>query len=252
MAFLHGRHTSLYLSEYDISGFFSDASGDSTLDTAEVSVFNDDNKQYITGMMQGSMALSGFFEDDTDINPTATTETMDKVLSDMVAAGNDELCTIVYGSSPAAGNRARVLYGHLTSANISSPLAGVTATSVNLQSDGSAVRSGYLLGDPTDAIAATEDGDTVDTAITSSALGWAVGLHVIANTRNGDLDVVVQHSDDGTTWVDLATFSTISAGNLGYQFLTDSDDTVNRYVRQEVTLGGSTGTVSIVTTMSRR
>lgn len=253
MAFIHGKQTRVFLSEYEISSYFNQASMDAAVDTAETSVFNDDDKQYIPGMSGGTLSLSGFFEAETDINPlAATTETLDEVLEGMVSDGNTELVTYVIGT-PAAGSRARVMAGAITGYNIQSPVGGVTATTLNVQNNAVTPRSGFLLSNMASVTTTPALGTTVDSGITvATTNGWVAALHVFGNTRNGTVIVKVQHSTNGSTWADLVTFSTVSSATLGYQVLQSSTDTVNRYLRQQVTLGGSTGGVNIAAVLCRR
>lgn len=99
------------------------------------------------------------------------------------------------------------------------------------------------------AVTATGNGATVDGSAGTTD-GAGLTLHVTANDRDGDTTIKVQHSTDGTTWADLATFAAVAAGDTTAERVATTG-TVARYLRAVRTLAGTTGSVTFTVTAAR-
>jgi len=111
------------------------------------------------------------------------------------------------------------------------------------------LNTGKCLAAKTVVSTSPTNGTTVDGTAATTAGGFAA-MFVTANTRNGAVTVKVQHSVDGTTWVDKATFTAVSATQLASQVI-PLTGTINRYTRVVVTLAGSTGSATVTVALSR-
>lgn len=78
--------------------------------------------------------------------------------------------------------------------------------------------------------------------------GFAFSL-VAASTggTTPTFDMKIQHSDDGTTWFDLTTFTQLTAD--GSELKTVTAD-VMKFIRYDLTVGGTTPTSDLTLTMS--
>jgi hypothetical protein len=138
--------------------------------------------------------------------------------------------------------------GQLTSYDVTSPVADVVSISAEIQADGG-LFSGFALNGLTDT--GTSASLTGINTGGSSSGGGLFNLHVVANTRDGAATVKVQHSADNVTWVDLVTFSGISASVKDGESIT-STGTVNQYLRAAHSLAGSSGSITYHVSAARR
>ena len=60
--FRHGKNTAVFVDEFDFTTYFNDATSTSNIDTAETSAFGTDAKTYIVGHTDGTISLSGMFD----------------------------------------------------------------------------------------------------------------------------------------------------------------------------------------------
>jgi hypothetical protein len=78
----------------------------------------------------------------------------------------------------------------------------------------------------------------------SSANGATALLHVTANTiAGGATTIKVQHSADNISFVDLITFSAVSAGSVVAEQKVVTG-TINQYVRATASTAGSSGAIT--------
>ena len=78
-------------------------------------------------------------------------------------------------------------------------------------------------------------------------LATRLGAAVICASRTGTnptLDVIIQHSPDGTNWFDLITFTQLTAAGQEYKTLSETQGTTvqafSGRLRAKYTLGGTT------------
>lgn len=83
--------------------------------------------------------------------------------------------------------------------------------------------------------------------------GGVASVHVFAIAGAGPNVVYrVQHSSNGSTWVDLVTFTAITAANQSQRVEVAAGTTVNRHLRITITNGGTTTSVTGVVVFARR
>jgi hypothetical protein len=152
------------------------------------------------------------------------------------------------GNSNGAG--AIMLVADDTSYEVSSAIADIVQASAEFQST-DAVEHGKILSSGS-TVSATGNGTGVDNGA-STANGGAGFLSVPVNTRNGNITVKIQHSADNSTFADLVTFTVVSStSKTSERVEVASGTTVNRYLRVNYTVAGSTGSATPVVAFTRR
>ena len=59
--FRHGKNVRVFVDEFDFSSYFNDVTASTTVETAETSTFGSSAKEYISGLKDGTVSLSGMF-----------------------------------------------------------------------------------------------------------------------------------------------------------------------------------------------
>jgi hypothetical protein len=241
MAFIHGKGTIVLYNEFNLSSYFNEASASRSVETAETTTFGNSAKTYITGLIDGTLSLSGMFD--------GAANAIDQELTDVLGLNDGANITVAPEGSLALGLRTMSLKGELTSYEVSSPVGDVVSASSEFQAD-NGIASGISLHDLV-ARTATGTGTSVDNA-TSSTRGGFGTLHVTANTMDANTVLKVQHSADNSTWVDLVTFSTVATTvKTSERVEVSSATTVNRYLRATWTASG-TGSITFHINFARR
>ena len=237
--FAHGKNVSIFVNEFDFSTYFNDVSASSMVETAEVSAFGSSAKEYIVGLTDGTVSLSGMFDG---------TATGTDVVFSAVLGSTTKQNVIVAPSGHTNGATAIMLEADDTSYEVSGAVADVVQTSAEFQSsDG--VEHGKILSSGS-AITATGSGTSVDNAA-SSANGGVGFVSVPTNTRNGNITVKIQASADNSTFADLITFTVVTSTQKTFQRV-EVTGTVARYLRVNYTVAGSTGSATPVVAFARR
>lgn len=240
--FRHGKNVNIFIDEFDFSTYFNDVSASTSVDTAETSAFGTSAKTYVVGHRDGTVSLSGMFESTTSVG---TDQFFANALN---SATKIKLIVAPEGHSNGAG--AIMLQADDTSYEISSAIADIVQASAEFQST-DAVEHGKILSSGS-TVTATGNGTSVDNG-TSTANGGAGFLSVPVNTRNGNITVKIQHSADNSTFADLITFTVVSSTSKTSQRVeVASGTTINRYLRVNYTVAGSTGSATPVVAFTRR
>lgn len=238
MAFKHGKNTKVLVNQYNLSSYFSDGSISGSVETGETTVYGNSAKTYIVGLTDSTMSLSGFWD--------GAASAVDEIISAALQTSAEVITFAPEGLT--AGSRVNAMTSLLTSYEVSSPVADVVKTSLEGQTT-DRIDRGVSLCDLA-AVSATGNGTAQDNGA-STANGGAGTLHVTANSRNGNTTIKIQHSADNATWADLITFSVVGSTTVTSERSTASG-TVNRYVRVQHTLAGSTGSITYHANFARR
>lgn len=107
------------------------------------------------------------------------------------------------------------------------PYSDVAAATLAAQ--GNQADTGIVLKGHADTISATGNGTTYDSLNASTNGGVGVVQVVAKGGGAGTLTVTIQHSADGTTWVDKATFAGATVAHSFERVAVTG--TVNRYLR---------------------
>ena len=238
MPFRHGKNTALFYNGANLTSYFNEASVSQDVETAETTAFGQDAKTYITGLKDGTLSGSGMFDGNVGA--------VDDTLAGVIGAAAADLVTLAPDGA-VAGRRSYSMSARETSYEISSPVGDVVSVSLEVQADGGVDR-GILLAANSSVSASGQSASQDNSAASSN--GSTAYLHVTANSRDGASTFKVQHSTDNVTFVDLATFGSVSASATGGQSVATTG-AVNRYVRSEFVPGGSSGSVTYTIALSR-
>ena len=240
MAFLHGKKTAVLYNGANLSAYFNEASMSQDVETAETTAFGDDAKTYITGLKDGTMSMSGMFDGGTDA--------IDAVLTTTLGAESPDVSTVVPSGLGTAGVATFSAEVRETSYEISSPVGDVVAANLEVQATGGIDRGVLLAGGSVLSASATTTGIDNGSSTSNGGVGY---LHVTANTRDDASTFKVQDSADNVTFVDLVTFTNVSASAVSGQKVAISG-AVDQYVRAEVVPGGSSGSVTYTMAFARK
>jgi hypothetical protein len=213
----------------DLSAFLNGADTSQEAALHETTTFNAGGRTYLPGFKNGTAALKGFWD--------GAAAAVDAVLDAALGTATGQVMTIA-PDGLTVGARLKLLSARETKYGVTTPVDGVIAVSADVQADG-----GIDAGVSLHALAAetaTGSGASVDNAALSSN-GGVAHLHVTAVTAVGGdtLDVVVQHSTNGSTWADLVTFTQITTAVTQERIVVAAGTTVNRYLRASWTKGGA-------------
>lgn len=244
MAFRHGKNTKVLVNASDLSSYFNDVTANATVEVAETTTFGatGGSKTYVTGLNDGTLSLSGLFD--------GAAGAVDEVISGVLGSSTDVNFTIAQDGGLTVGSRCIIGQSIDTKYDVKAPVAGVVSVSADFQADGGTDPGVVLAG--LSSVSATGNGTSVDGTVATTNGGTGL-LHVTANTRNGTIVVKVQHSSDNSTWADLATFTTVSTTTTtSERVVVATGTTVNRYLRANYTVAGSTGSATVTVAFARR
>jgi len=234
MAFVHGKNSKIYLNETDFSTYFSSADSTRTADVAETTTFGNSNKTYIVGNKDGTVSLTGFFD-----------ATADATLQPLLG-GSD--CLLVIGVDGVdATDKVRFQNGNITNYGVSSPVGDVVATSIDVQSD-KGLYDGDVLENAT--YTATASGTARDNGASTSDGGAGFLIVSAASGTSPTADIKITHSADDITYVDLITFTQATSTTSEIKYV-DEGTTINRYLKVEATIGGTTPSFSAIVGIGR-
>ncbi|AYD87359.1 minor tail protein [Microbacterium phage ValentiniPuff] len=232
---IHGKDTGIALAQYDLTRWCNEVSGDQSLEAADASCFDEPQgaKVYVIGLNDSTFSWSG--REQGKINEPGLRAVVDGVAQ--LEAGVPFTVAVQRGFHP--GRIAQMGSVLSTSINLSAPVADVVSVSGDFQSDGPQML-GRILTDKL-PYTATKQGQAIDLAAPS--LGAVIHVHITQNSRNGQVTVTVQHSDDGLVWVDLDQYIAEEEELASASLAVDAP--VDQYVRAVVSLAGTSGTATV-------
>lgn len=253
MTFRHGKDTSVLLGPLDASIYLNNVDFPISVATADVTCFKapGNAKSYIPGHMDATASLSGFYDGGVD--------TISPRLHGLADGLTTTYLTYCPDGGAVVGRNAELAAIILTSIATSSPISSATTIKGDAQATGGAYL-GKVLNDTTINGSSVITGTTVDDGA-SSANGGAVHIHVTLNSRTAGNDVKVQHSTNGTVWVDLTgAQQTVPAGvtvdgthpfGQPTAYRLEVAGTINRYVRALITPTAGSGSYIAVVALAR-
>lgn len=238
--FAHGKNVKVFVDQFDFSAYFNDVTATTTVETAETSAFGSSAKEYITGLKDGTVSLSGMFEGTADVGTDSYFGTA------LGSATKQKIIVATAGHSNGA--RAVMLQSDDTSYEVSGSIGDVVQTSAEFQAS-SGVEHGVILSSGA-AVTSTGNGTSVDNAAASTNGGVGY-VSVPTNTRNGNVTIKIQQSADNSTFTDLITFTVVSSATKTSERV-EVTGTIARYLRVSYTVAGSTGSATPIVAFSRR
>lgn len=140
MPFIHGKKSVFKIdnsagSLTDISAFCEEVSLSRSIETAEVTTFGDDSKEYITGLSDATVSLSGKFD-------AGNASAIDPILSGILgAASTVSWAYRVNSASTSSTNPEYQGEGILTSYEVSAPVGDAVTFSAEIQCSGNITRA---------------------------------------------------------------------------------------------------------------
>lgn len=213
---------------YDLSQFLNDVGISKATEPQETTTFQTgQSKSYIAGLREGSITASGFYD--------GGAAGLDAVLTNATMTSGDK-GVIVF---PDGGATSSVTICYMANAivpkyDLKSPVAGVVALDTDFQSDFGVWRGrGQFLSPLTTS--GTVPSYNHNSALTKGGL-LIMGISNI--TGGATVSITFQHSQDNSTWVNLATLSGLGAVSTAFS-------SAYQYTRLSYTIsGGSSPTAT--------
>lgn len=248
MAFNHGSVAQILFAGFDASPYFKEISQSLDIDTAETSAFGTKAKTYVPGLIDSTLSLSGYFDNNTD----APSGTLNWKLDSLQ---RQEFSGIQIPGTDSAGDTSLHWKGLLTSHEVDAVVDDVVSANIEVQSN-TGLQRGILLRTYTNNnVSGSGTSTGLNNTVASSGGATAV-LHLGSLSGSGGpaLVVKVQTSADSTngtdgTWADLITFTSATAKTTEYKEVTG---VVNKYVRLSWTLSGTSPSASFTVSFARK
>lgn len=240
MARFHGSDCRVYLGYRDASADLVSVDVTATAEPVDVTTFGSNNWRSVDpGLASWEGSFSGFWETNTGASATTIERQIENMLASDTAGRS--LMSVYLGDADAVGDT-----GYLTSEAVLSKWASPIAVADLIKVTGTLKGNGRLGVDavllhPTGTDSTSANGSTFDGSALSSNGGRA-NLHVTAATGTGGI-IKVQHSTNGSVWVDLITFTTTSTTTAETKTVTG---TVNRYLRYISTINATSSLTFVV------
>lgn len=244
MTVAHGKSAQLLLDGFNLHQFGKSFSLIGSIDLHDATVFGNDSRVKVPGLRHATASAEVFY-DDTD-----TTGSYD-VLKSKYGAGTPGILSFA-PQGFTLGNRVEMAYMHEVSFNPRNVIDDLIMVSASFEAEEDSVDMvGVSLHALTAETSLPVTGTAVDNAA-STANGGVGTLHVIA-IAGASPNVVfkIQHSTDNSSWVDLITFTAVTAVGAERSEVAAST-TIRRYLRMTATESGTTSSVTAVLNFARR
>lgn len=248
--FQHGKSTSVYLDEFDMSAYLNSTDVTHTQDTAETTVYGSSSRAFIASQASGTLSFAGL------IDATNTAGTSDKEFEAILGSATHPVLTVAIEGG-TIGNRAVIARANETSYTMATPVADVNSLTADFQC--SADPANNIEFGVASAVQLTTGASIAHGSLgnlasvnngASSTNGGAALLHVPTNTVDGATTIKVQHSADNAVWADLVAFTAVGASTITSQ-LSAVTGTVNQYLRVTASTAGSSGAITFMVSFAR-
>lgn len=228
--------------QYDISEFIQKMNPQRNRDYADCSTLVSDSHEYTPVLRGGSFMLEGLYR---------TNDIAGASLQDIFATLPDtQIILTGYPDTRAVGKPAFLMYADVLKYNVDNPIADLCKLSIECTSQKWAVEHGVSLHDLT-AETGTGNGTSTDNGAATTNGGVLV-LHVTAIAGAAPSVVVkLQHSTNNSTWADLATHTAATTATKE-RVEVAAGTTVNRWLREVHTFGGTTTSITFNSAFARR
>jgi hypothetical protein len=233
MAFVHGKNGRLAVGGNALAAYFSSQSFTATVDTPETTVFTSTAKEFISGLYSGTVSLDGFFE-----------ATLDGIVETEVLASVPGNNVTIAPAGFTLGSPTFDCVGRATTYSAMSDVTDAVKASIEFQTTG-VIDYGVALANLDVPTTTAGNGGTYNSGAGTS--NGALAVLQVSSVTGGSLNVIVEHSTDGTTWTTLATFAAASSTTSERKVVAG---TVNRYLRASWTQTATSASFAV--TLSRR
>jgi len=238
---VHGKNTVILVDAGNLTEYFNNQDLPETIDSNDTTTFGHDSKTSVSGLRSGSMSLQGFY----DGTPTG----INAILNPYLGAASDQ----VVSTAPAGfalGNAVDMLQSQVTNYKKTSVVTDVTKIGVDFKADGP-IDAGYSLHNLTPAETATGNSSNLDNGAATSNGGVAhIHCPTVSGTNPTNISKI-QHSSDNVTYLDLVTFTQLTAAG-SRRVEVAAGTTVNRYLREAHTIGGTNPSFGYAVAFARR
>lgn len=241
MAFAHSKDSKVYANEQHISTEIKGWTASWKRDYADTTALPDAGSRGTPGLMEGEFELEGHFN-----SAAVGSKPFYDEVSGAVGVDNG-LNVTVQPAGDTIGMPAIFAQVDVKDFEVESKVSDAVQMSMSGDTNG-----GTDMGFVQKALASQAPGTTNQTSIDNLALtanGGSAMLHCTVVTGGGNAVVKVQHSTDDSVWVDLITFTTLTAVSSEFKEVA-AGTTVNRYTR--VTATCTTGTYTFTVAFARR
>lgn len=242
--FQHGKTSAILLNEYELTSFLNEMAPSGGVDMHDLTTFGNSDKVMGPGLGTGMIDLMGFFS--TTLSPA--------VYADQVFAALEASAVVpILSAAPqgfAIGNRVYMLQAHEVKHELGIKVDQYTINKANFQgNDG--FDFGVSLHNITPAETVSANGSSVDN-LAATANGGVGFFHCIAASGSSpSITVKVQHSTDGSSWVDLVTF-TSAVAITKERIVVVAGTQIRRFLRSTSTITGTTPSFNYNVSFGRR
>lgn len=225
----HGSVADAFVNGNVVSQYFTDWTQGGTRDKAEVSAFKSVFKAYVAGMIDATVALTGWYD------PNIDTELYNWFVATTNVDNNWFWAPAGAQGAGAAGNIGYSITGFSTKYEVKSDIksANSITAEIQLDQDGGGLDRGNVLS-PWVTQSAGGTSSSVDSGVVSTANGGVLVVQAFSDTAS--LVVNLQDSADNTTFANVTgyTLSPANATAAAYRFPAAGvtpTGTIRRYTR---------------------
>jgi len=241
MTISHSKTSRAILGDFALSAFLRSIMPDLGIEMNDATVLTSTGREYIPGLEIGKVPIAGILDSD------ATATGQHRQIFDQLAATTEDVFSVAHAGF-TRGNQVLFCLVREAKYGLNTDPGSAVSWAADLSTDGRVDLMGISLADLA-AVTVDTNGTGVDNAA-SSANGGCAALHVTAYSGFTNVVFKVQHATDNVTFVDLATFTTVTA--IGSQRVeVAAATTVNRYLRAFVDVTGA-GSVTFQMSFARR
>lgn len=216
MAFSHGSKAKVLLNGYDISGYVKSAGFSGSLDTAETSVMGSTAKSFVTGLLDATVNLSGYFD--------GATGALDEIMNSASGVASDGIIYCPQGYA-TYGYSAWGFDANTSSYEITTDV-GDAATWSSTFSSNMGFERGVLIHEYKNESV----GGQSATGINQTASSTNGGVLYMQASTAASLIVKLQDSADNSSFADVTNAVTTVTSTRSFQRVSFSG-TVRQYVR---------------------
>jgi len=228
--------------QYDISPFLQKMNPIRNRDYADCSTLVSTSHEYTPVLRGGSFALEGLYR---------TNQIAGASLQDIFATLPDtQIIVTGYPDTRAVGKPALLMYADVLKYNLDNVVADLVKVMIDLSSQKWHVEHGVSLHDLT-AETGTGNGTSVDNGAATTNGGVSVFHCTAIAGAVPSVVVKIQHSTNNSTWVDLLSHTAATAATKG-RVEVAAGTTINQYLREVHTFGGTTSSITFNSAFARR
>jgi hypothetical protein len=241
MALYDSKDTVLYLGQYDITGYTTSAGLTGSRALHDATVFGKAGAVFHPGTETPTLSWAGFYDDGT-----AGSE----VIINALKGATSSSVMSLYPGTDAISQRVSASGGAwITDPVAESSVGSLVSMSASFNLD--TVERSKSAGTKS-TITSSTSGTSIDDAAATSAGGTWV-YHIFALSAVGGSTrwhLNLQHSSNNSSWTDVSSATVTASDGVGAA-KTEFSGTFNRYVRQQVVLDASSGSITFAMSYNR-